>query len=205
MHISSFLKQLVTLSLLLIATHALAISEATSTTSVTTTSALKITKAAKAPPVRDADILKSLTTKLSTDSATAPALPAITTSVTKGTVTYTGMVNSNQQMLDFIELAQSTDGVKDVNTTQLAMKDGKPLPTTDEIITTKVTAMLIRAKLLANPVMENRKINIETKDNVVYLTGAVANDQQLKDAYKAAKKVVGVKDVLNNLRVMPSP
>ena len=45
------------------------------------------------------------------------------------------------------------------------------------------------------------KIQIETKDAVVYLTGSVANEQQLKDAYKVAKKTGGVKDVLNNLRI----
>lgn len=66
----------------------------------------------------------------------------------------------------------------------------------DGAITTKV-----KAKLVADPTVKALEINVDTRNDVVILRGAVAQTGQRATAERLARSVAGVKGVRNELRV----
>lgn len=66
----------------------------------------------------------------------------------------------------------------------------------DAIITAK-----IKAKLIEDPLTKARKIDVDTVNGVVTLTGLVESEKEIERAIEIAKSVSGVKRVVNNLRV----
>uniref|UniRef100_A0A7V4JPN0 BON domain-containing protein n=1 Tax=Thermodesulfobacterium geofontis TaxID=1295609 RepID=A0A7V4JPN0_9BACT len=66
----------------------------------------------------------------------------------------------------------------------------------DATITTKV-----KLKLIEDPITKARKIDVDTVNGVVTLTGAVESEEEIKRAVEIAKNVEGVKKVVNNLRI----
>jgi osmotically-inducible protein OsmY len=80
-----------------------------------------------------------------------------------------------------------------------AAKD--PPPITDDTITDQVMI-----KLASDPVVKGGGgIKVEVKQGVVTLSGAVEQDKQKEKAEKIAKKVKGVKQVVNNLEIKTHP
>ncbi|MCD6547860.1 MAG: BON domain-containing protein [Thermodesulfobacterium sp.] len=59
----------------------------------------------------------------------------------------------------------------------------------------------IKLKLLEDPVTKARKIDVDTVNGVVTLTGVVESEKEIERAIKIAKSVAGVKKVVNNLRI----
>jgi len=72
--------------------------------------------------------------------------------------------------------------------------DKKPL--TDELISDYV-----RLKLSGDPDVKGGALDAISKDGVVTLTGTVETESQKNKAAKLAKKVKGVKQVVNNLTI----
>jgi hyperosmotically inducible protein len=70
--------------------------------------------------------------------------------------------------------------------------DKKPL--TDDMISDYV-----RVKLSADPVVKGGALQADSKNGVVTLTGVVETPGQKEKATKLAKKVKGVKQVINNI------
>jgi hyperosmotically inducible protein len=66
----------------------------------------------------------------------------------------------------------------------------------DATITAKV-----KLKLIEDPITKARKIDVDTVNGVVTLTGAVESEKEIKRAIEIARNVEGVKKVVNNLRV----
>ncbi|MCS7199113.1 MAG: BON domain-containing protein [Caldimicrobium sp.] len=66
----------------------------------------------------------------------------------------------------------------------------------DAIITTK-----IKAKLVEDPLTKARKIDVDTVNGVVTLTGFVDSEEEIRRAIEIAQSVPGVKKVVNNLKV----
>lgn len=66
----------------------------------------------------------------------------------------------------------------------------------DATITAKV-----KLKLLEDPVTKARKIDVDTVNGVVTLTGVVETEEEIKRAIEIARKVEGVKRVVNNLKI----
>lgn len=64
----------------------------------------------------------------------------------------------------------------------------------DSIVTTK-----IKAAMLADPGVKATEVNVETNSGEVTLSGAVDSQPAMEQAEKIAKKVTGVKSVVNNL------
>jgi len=62
----------------------------------------------------------------------------------------------------------------------------------------------IVAKLIANSTTPERKINVDVVKNVVTLRGAVDSAEERAAAEKVAKETVGVKSVVNQLKVAPA-
>jgi hyperosmotically inducible protein len=61
--------------------------------------------------------------------------------------------------------------------------------------------MKVKAKLLDDPSVKGLKIDVDTREGVVYLTGSVATSQVRDQAIKLARETEGVKDVQANLDV----
>ncbi len=68
--------------------------------------------------------------------------------------------------------------------------------TGDKAITAKV-----KTKLAATKINTLSRVNVDTFDRVVYLTGAVDSTQTRERLLDTARRVNGVKEVVNNLRV----
>jgi len=66
----------------------------------------------------------------------------------------------------------------------------------DALITTKV-----KTRLIEDPVTKARKIDVDTVNGVVTLTGLVDSEREIERALEIARGVEGVKKVVNNLRV----
>jgi hyperosmotically inducible protein len=75
-----------------------------------------------------------------------------------------------------------------------------PPPVTDDTITDQV-----RIKLASDPVVKGGALQVEVKQGVVTLSGAVEQDKQKDKAEKIARKVKGVKQVVNNLEIKTHP
>jgi hyperosmotically inducible protein len=61
----------------------------------------------------------------------------------------------------------------------------------------------VKTKLLADPKVGGLKIDVDTKDNVVTLTGAVRNAEEKAEAIRLAKTTTGVKSVVDKLTIKP--
>jgi hyperosmotically inducible periplasmic protein len=59
----------------------------------------------------------------------------------------------------------------------------------------------VKRKLANDVVVKGGGLNVDVKDGVVTLTGAVERSVQKEKAEKLTKKIKGVKQVVNNLRV----
>jgi osmotically-inducible protein OsmY len=79
-----------------------------------------------------------------------------------------------------------------------AAKD--PPPVNDDTITDQV-----RIKLASDPIVKGGALQVEVKQGVVTLSGAVELDKQKEKAEKIARKVKGVKQVVNNLEIKTHP
>src|SRR5471030_701051 len=75
-----------------------------------------------------------------------------------------------------------------------------PPPVTDDSITDQV-----RIKLASDPVVRGGAMQVDVKQGVVTLSGAVEQDKQKEKAEKIAKKVKGVKQVVNNIEIKTHP
>jgi hyperosmotically inducible periplasmic protein len=80
----------------------------------------------------------------------------------------------------------------------LCLAAGKPV--NDDTITNQV--ML---KLSGDPVVKGGNLKVDVKDGVVTITGAVMQDKQKDRATKLAKKVKGVREVVNNITIQERP
>jgi len=70
----------------------------------------------------------------------------------------------------------------------------KPAPLTDDMITDQV-----RIKLANDYVVKGGALQVDVKQGVVTLGGAVEETKQKERAEKLTKKVRGVKQVINNI------
>ena len=76
---------------------------------------------------------------------------------------------------------------------------GKPV-VTDDAITNNVMI-----KLANDVVVKGGALKVEVKDGVVTLQGPVETERQKEKATKVAKKVKGVKQVINQLTIVTRP
>lgn len=59
----------------------------------------------------------------------------------------------------------------------------------------------VKTRLLADPDVAGLRIDVDTKDNVVTLTGTVKTAAQVAEAERIARETTGVERVINNLKV----
>jgi hyperosmotically inducible protein len=151
--------------------------------------------------VPDSTITKRIESKLSTDSTLTGM--HINVSTNKGIVTLTGSVDATTQGSTAAEIAQSTDGVKQVDTTKLIVT-GSTQPITDTFITAKIKGMFIQKKLFSDQDIAATSITVETNNGNVLLSGNADNQTQIDNAIQIAKSITGVKNVESSVKLTNS-
>lgn len=140
---------------------------------------------------------------------------------TDSVVTLTGEVDNARARERAIDLARNTDGVRDVVDRLTVANDATPTsgtgaglpvdedkrqqdvrdenagdPTANAVLTSKV-----KTRLLADKTIPGLKINVDSRDGVVTLTGPVSSEAEKAKALRIARETEGVKSVVDELKV----
>jgi hyperosmotically inducible protein len=153
----------------------------------------------------DAGITTAVKSKFATDE-TVKAYQ-INVDTKDKVVTLKGEVDTAAARDRAVELARATEGVRDVvdvlavapapaATSGVAEKDSAPL-TGDPGITATV-----KTKMLADTTVSGLKIDVDTTDGVVSLTGDVASAAEKRRAIEIARETEGVKSVKDHLKIV---
>ena len=126
---------------------------------------------------------------------------------TNGVVHLTGTVDSNIDRDLAGELAKGIDGVTSVKNdlvvkagaSQAGNKSGGSTRSFGEYVDDATTTAMVKTKLLADPNVKGLKIGVETRGDIVTLTGKVGSAEQKQLAEKLAKNTSDVKSVKNEL------
>ena len=153
----------------------------------------------------DAGITTKVKAKLAADSTVKASQINVDT---KGrVVTLSGTVDNDAAKAQAIALAKGTDGVTDVvdNLTVAAPKaaeagtpPGEGTSLGQKVDDATITAS-VKSKLIADPTVGGLKIDVDTRDGVVTLSGPVKNQTEKDTAVRIARETNGVKDVQDNL------
>jgi len=146
--------------------------------------------------IDDSIITTKIKAKLLADKRLSSLNVSITT--TDGIVWIDGNVPTEKEAGFVVEIAASTHGVLDVDTTNLKVQDTNHT-LLDAYTTAKIKGIYIREKVFGDKDIPISKIHIETKNGIVYLTGKVDNNEEKGNAEKLAKIVKGVKKVESKL------
>lgn len=148
--------------------------------------------------VADGLITETVKNKLSNDPVLSKVILNIQTE--NGLVYLKGTVDSETEANTAAELAQSIDGVKDVNTSRLNVKSSKQ-PLTDSYITAKVKGKFIQKKVFTSSEVAAMSIKVETNNGIVLLSGTADNVDQINNAIEIARSVSGVKQVKSSVHL----
>lgn len=146
----------------------------------------------------DSNITDEIRAKLSKNEKLAPFNIDIITQ--NGVVNLKGVIDSDPNAGTLVELVQETDGVNEVNTSQLKIKNSQH-PIDDTLITAKVKGTLLRDKLFTREDIDALGIKVTTKNGTVYLSGKTHDQKQIDNAIAIARAIKGVKNVESSLRV----
>jgi hyperosmotically inducible protein len=149
-------------------------------------------------PLTDSEIIANIKTQFAADKTTSDL--NVNVVIHNGTVVLSGQVNTETEADKLIQIAESNNGVKDVETDQLTVKESKH-SMSDTAITAKVKGMYLREKLFSEKDISMMGVSVETTNGIVYLTGQVKNKVEKDNAIKYAKLVHGVKNVEAKLEV----
>jgi hyperosmotically inducible protein len=137
----------------------------------------------------------------------------------EGVVTLTGTVPTAAARDRALELARTTDGVTRVEdrltvsaagtidergeqaARDAAGRAGDAAAGAGAAVTDAGITAAVKTRLLADPDVAGLKIDVDTREKVVTLTGTVATAAQKTEAGNIARDTTGVSRVVNNLRV----
>ena len=146
----------------------------------------------------DSMVTTKVKAKLATDKAVRPLTISVFTY--NGIVTLKGVVDSDIQYERAIELAQSTSGVKEVESDGLHVKDSKA-PLKDIAITAKINGKVLKQKIFTDKQLQYSPISVETKNGIVYVKGKVKSEQVKENILSIVKSTKGAKGVMDLLKV----
>jgi hyperosmotically inducible protein len=122
-------------------------------------------------------------------------------------VTLSGTVDTATAKSRAVEIARTTDGVANVvdnvtvnaaTATAPSMPDAARVMSSDPALTAA-----IKGKFIADTTVAALKIDVDTRDGVVTLTGQVRTQAEKDQALKIARETDGVKSVIDRLTVTP--
>ncbi len=148
--------------------------------------------------VEDNAITKSVESQLRADNIVSRSNIRVETK--SGVVKLTGNLKTEEEASQAIQIAQSTPGVSNVDTSKLKVEESAH-PFDDTVITAKVKGLFIKDKLFGDQPISVTTIKVETTNGVVYLTGTVETAAQATTAVNLAKSVSGVSSVDSKIMV----
>jgi hyperosmotically inducible protein len=118
-------------------------------------------------------------------------------------VTLTGTVESEAAKAQAARLARETEGVTNVVDNIVVQAKPAPPPVMPEApdLTDPAITSAVKAKLLADPDVAGLKIDVDTSNGVVTLTGQVKTAAEKDEAIRLAKETTGVKGVNDKLTI----
>jgi hyperosmotically inducible protein len=127
-------------------------------------------------------------------------------------VTLTGEVRTAEEETQALNIARNTKGVANVVNQLTLVPESQPVPTTgigtapigpgaggsrtDAGITSEV-----KTKLLADPDTSGLRIDVDTNNNVVTLSGTVRTEAEKAESLQIARQIAGVTNVIDRLTV----
>lgn len=142
----------------------------------------------------DEQIRKDVIEEIKWDPQTSDIAPHIGVGVDNGVVTLSGMVDFYAQKLAVEKAAQRVSGVK-VVAVDIELKGINGNVTDTEL------GEAIRNSLSWHSAINEDKLEIKVDNGWVYLTGTVKWDYERKAAERAIEKTVGVKGIVNHVKV----
>lgn len=126
----------------------------------------------------------------------------------KKVVTLTGNLDSQAEKDRALEIAGSTSGVAkvvdmiEVRTGAHSGEAPDPDRTLGEHIDDATITLAVKTRLLEDPQVKGTKIDVDTREGVVFLTGSVRSQEESDRAVEVARATQHVKDVKPNLVVL---
>jgi osmotically-inducible protein OsmY len=156
-------------------------------------------------PTSDAALTAAVKTKMAADTG-VPAM-RIEVDTKNRVVTLTGNLDSQAQKDLAIQIARNTNGVVDV-VDMIAVRTSAetgdapdPSRTLGERIDDASITMAVKDKLLDDPQVKGLRIDVDTRDGIVYLTGIVRTSAEKSRAVQLARETQHVRDVQENITV----
>ncbi len=120
-------------------------------------------------------------------------------------VTLSGNVDTDAARTEAVALARGTDGVTDVvdnmTVSQPAAQSAEGGSTVGQKVDDAAITAAVKSKLMVDSLVGGLKIDVDTKDGVVSLSGPVKSQTEKDTAVRIARETSGVKDVQDNLVV----
>jgi hyperosmotically inducible periplasmic protein len=162
----------------------------------------------------DPGITTAIKTKMASDD-TVKAYK-INVDTKDGIVTLNGDVDSQAAKARAIEIAKATDGVRDVvdhltlavdtspttGRVSEASRDAQDKATdTGDVLGDAGITTAVKTKMLADTTVSGLKIDVDTTNGVVSLTGNVSSAAEKRRALEIARETKGVKSVKDHLKI----
>jgi osmotically-inducible protein OsmY len=142
----------------------------------------------------DAWITSKVTARMTADPEVNPF--EIDVDTTDGVVRLSGMVETETQRSEAVEIARNTEGVKRV-VNDIQIGD----PTFRENIDDSWISTKVKSKLAADPDINKFNIDVDVLQGVVILSGTVKTTYARANAEEIARRTKGVVDVKNLIEV----
>jgi hyperosmotically inducible protein len=156
----------------------------------------------------DSGITGKIESKLLTDTSVKASQISVETK--DRVVTLTGNLDSEESKARALDLARNTEGVVrvvDLISVRTAEGNGdapEPRRSLGEVIDDAGITAKVKARLLDDPDVKGLRIDVDTREGVVFLTGKVGSQLEKERAIQLAKNTEGVHDVRANLTLRRS-
>lgn len=120
--------------------------------------------------------------------------------VINGRVMYTGVVDSEEDIMKALEIAWNQEGVKEVLNELQTDKDSGKFNGTQYAKDSLITAQ-IKAKTMVNHDIKFVNYTIVTSNNIVYIFGIARSAEELETVASIASQIKGVEKVITHARV----
>ena len=159
----------------------------------------------------DAGITTSVKSQLAVDELAKASQIDVDTQ--NRVVTLSGEVNSAEEKKQALEIARRTSGVTDVVDRLTVASELPPSevagPVTEPdgglLANDATITATVKSQLLADPDTSGLRIDVDTEDRTVTLTGKVKSDAEKTEAVEIARKVAGVRNVTDRLTIERRP
>lgn len=124
--------------------------------------------------------------------------------VIDGRVMYTGVVDSEEDIMKALEIAWNQEGVKEVLNELYTDKNSGNFNGTQYAKDSLITAQ-VKAKTMVNRDIKFVNYTIVTSNNIVYIFGIARSTEELETVASIASEIRGVEKVITHARVSNGP